>query len=148
MSSTPEGILSALLSQLQNHASLDDVEQFAAGYREDAGIFPGVYIEPVRDREEDYVYGIQRIYFTILIIGVIHDQDEDKQLIGDENHISISQLKNNIVKAISSDRTLGGVANFLKITDTDYDREETACPRRACGIEIEVEFEQDTTTRA
>lgn len=140
--STPKIILEELQDQLQASTNLDSVQDscILLGQRENIAQFPTVFIELVSIGEADIVYGRQRLTMVCRIFGISQTQDKDAQL------TDLLDLENNIKKALSSDITLGGVAISLSVKETTY--EIVDYPVRACGIRVEILFQQDSVTRS
>jgi len=143
--SKPADILSQLKTILENSSDLSYVKNVFLGYREGIVQFPVIILEPVRIVESDGVYGRQDLRLSVAIIGFISVKNKDKQIVGDANYKGILDFENDVKKAISADRTLGGYAIHTTFIETRYEFVEY--PVRGFAIDVEVRFRQDTKER-
>lgn len=139
-------ILNQLKTQLAADATLASyVKKFFLGVREDITNFPAIVIEPLLNQEGDEIYTRQEMNFRVYVIAFIKVEDPDKHLVGDANVKGILDVENDIKKAISSDRTLGGTCYHTRILQTLF--EFVDFPLRSVKMEVEMYFRQNTTTR-
>lgn len=138
---TEADIVAALKSQLEDDSNLSSVKNFFVGVRERISTYPTIIIDYLGSDESDELYDKQRVTTHLSITGIIHTTQLDDQI------DTMLDLKNNIIKAISADRTLSQSGKiWTRITRTTADKYEFF-PVRAVTIEIEVTFRQDTTNR-
>jgi len=143
--SKPADVLNQLKTILENSSDLSYVKNVFLGYREGITQFPVIILEPMRIVESDDIYGRQELRFSVAIIGFISVKDKERQIVGDANYKGILDFENDIKKAISADRTLGGYAIHTTFIETRYEFVEY--PVRGLAIDIEVRFRQDTEAR-
>lgn len=140
-------ILAALKSQLEADTTLADyIKAVFLGVREDITKFPCLILEPVSNIEGDEIHNRQELNFRIAVIGFVNVPDPDKHLVGDSQVKGVLDIENDVKKAISSDRTLGGECYHASIMETRY--EVADYPIRSFRIEVDFYFRQNTLTRA
>ena len=149
MAST-DTIIAQIKTQLQNSSALSYVDDnlIFLGARDTINQFPAIVLEPLRvdeSSERDVYQSVDlRIFFAV--IGYVNIPDPSYQMVGDGSSIKgILDLENDIKKAISGDRTLGGNAIYTWIRTSTFDLDQF--PVRSVGIEIEVLTRQTDTTR-
>lgn len=146
--STPTQIVNAIISQLQSSSSLSYINDLAIlnGARDDINIYPMLILEPTYDDELDTDTNTKvDIKSGFVLMAYNRVNEISKQIVGDSNNKGVKDIINDIKKAISSDRTLGGVAIDTKIGRASYDFDEF--PTRMVALEIEVHFRQTESTR-
>jgi len=149
MAST-DTIIAQIKTQLQNSSALSYVDDnlIFLGARDTINQFPAIVLEPLRvdeSSERDVYQSVDlRIFFAV--IGYVNIPDPSYQMVGDGSSIKgILDVENDIKKAISGDRTLGGNAIYTWIRTSTFDLDQF--PVRSVGIEIEVLTRQTDTTR-
>lgn len=146
--STPAQVTSAIITQLKNSSDLSYVNDLAIlnGARDDINVYPTILLEPTYDEEEDTDTNTKvtlRSGFVLMAYNRV--SEVSKQIVGDVNSKGIKDILNDIKKALSSDRTLGGVAIDVRIGRAEYDFNEF--PTRMVALGIEVIFRQTESTR-
>jgi len=144
--STASSIMEKLKTQLEGNANLSYVSGVFIGARESVTLFPALFIEPIRNEETSESLAYQRLTLTVAILGYVSVRNVDKQIVGDTKTRGIIDLENDIKKAVSSDRSLGGLAIDTRIRQSVYGRSEH--PARSISIEIDIDYAQDETERA
>lgn len=138
---TEKEVLDALYSQLKDDSNLSSVKQFLIGAKKKITMFPSIMLEWFGSEESGEIYTKQEITSHFIVTGLLHSNVKSNQ-VGD-----MLTLKNNILKAISSDRTLGlgnkTWATVVRSTSDNYD----FFPIRAAVIEVDVYFRQGSTSR-
>lgn len=144
--SNPAAIITALKDQLTDDATLSEyVKSIFLGVREGIAQFPAIVIEPVGMDEDDDIRDHQELYFTVAVMAYVNVKDADKQIVGDSDVKGILDVENEVKKAISSDKTLGGLVANLEIKETRYDVVDY--PVRAFSINVIIYFRQNLTSR-
>lgn len=143
---TPAQIITQLETQLQDSADLSYVKNVMIGERESVTNFPVIFIEPLRNDEKDRNFQDADLMIEVALIGYISTREADKQIVGAGNTKGITDLENDIKKAISADRQLNTLAVDTRIKSTVYGRPENAARRLL--MTIEVDFRQTATERA
>ena len=145
---TPSQILTALQDQLKNSSDLSYIadEAVILGAREAYDLYPCVAIEKVRTAEEEIdINTLVSIRMAVVVIAIIRVHDPSIQVVGSGTNYGIVDVENHIKKAISEDKTLGGLAIDITIGQAVNDFEEF--PVRSVGIELEIFFRQTELTR-
>jgi hypothetical protein len=144
--STQEDVFSGLKTLLENDATLKTyVKTVWDGVKNSVPNFPMIVLEPLNKSESDDVYDRQEIRLQVAVVGYIECLDVDKQIIGDTNTKGIFNFENDLIKAISADRTLGGYAIHTYLKNTKYEFVEY--PIRSFSLECEILFRQGSTSR-
>lgn len=144
--STPAEILDAVGDALQNDATLAGyVKNFFIGKRAQIVLFPVIAVQQISLSEKDLTFGTQDLRMSAGVYALIKVDNKDLQSVGDGTTKGILDVENDIKKALSADRTLGGKAIFTRISTTTYD--ESEYPVKGLAIELEIQFRQGTTTR-
>ncbi len=141
-------IISKILTTLQESADLnyiDDNNMFL-GVRENITIFPCLLIEKIDDSLLDESYPYEGRILSVNITGYIKVHDKDKQIVGDTNTKGVVDIENDIMKALSSDNTLGledvyDVRILKSVEDYEF------YPVRGFALNVEVHYRQNRTTR-
>lgn len=143
---TENEILTALRDSLKNDATLCSyVKNVFFGVRDGIPEFPCLVIEPAELQETDDVYGRQELRFKILIVGFLHNEDPEMQIVGDSARPGIVDFLLDVKKALSADRTLGGKVIQTYIQNTRFEYVEY--PLRSFNLSVELFFRQGTTAR-
>jgi len=145
---TPAGILTALKTLLEDSSDLSYVKdtEIFLGLREAYNVFPCIVIEKTRsDEQRDDVNGKAKIFMRVVVFGINRITDVDQQLVGSGGLKGTADMENDIKKAISADKTLGGTVIDINF-GASVDNTE-GWPTRGIGVEIEIEFRQTETTR-
>lgn len=138
---TESTLISALKTQLEGDSDLSDVKNVFIGVRERIAQYPTLIIDYLGSDEVDDIYSKQEIVMHLSVTGIIHTTKLSEQV------TDLLTLKNNILKAISSDRTLGQSGKiWTRVTRSTADKYEFF-PVRAVTVEVEVNFRQDSTSR-
>jgi len=149
--SKPEDIISGLITQLKNSSYLSYVDDnlIFEGVRERITSFPAIVVEVLRDVEDENIDVGNYVDLTLSlgIIGFTKVYDKDNPITGNANEKGITDLRNDIAKAICSDRTIGGTAIWAKIEGADYEYFEDGAIR-AVSMEVSITFRQNAKTRA
>ena len=149
--SKPEDIISGLITQLKDSSYLSYVDDnlIFEGVRERITSFPAIVVEVLRDVEDENIDVGNYVDLTLSlgIIGFTKVYDKDNPITGNANEKGITDLRNDIAKAICSDRTIGGTAIWTKIEGADYEYFEDGAIR-AVSIEVSITFRQNAKTRA
>lgn len=148
---TPELAWRALINKLKAERkkgqSLSYVKGIYEGVRNKITAFPVIVVEPKREPEVDgAIYGRTDSKFEIEIFGIVKVHDKNKQIVGVGQTRGILDLKNDILKALSEDHTLGCVVKDVNITDVVYEWRDY--PARSVTITVELEYSQNTITRS
>lgn len=146
--STPAQITTAVISQLQASSSLSYINDLAIlnGARDDINIYPTLILEPSYDDEQDTDTNTKvTLRSGFVLMAYTRVNEISKQIVGDSVSKGVKDILNDIKKAISADRTLGGVAIDVKFGRATYDFDEF--PARMVALELEVLFRQTESTR-
>lgn len=151
MSATPQQAWTALIDQLNDAldtgGAISYVKGVYEGVRDTITKFPVVIVEPLREPEETGgLSGQTDVRMEVQITGIVKVEAKTKQIVGEGNVKGIMDLKNDLAKAISSDHTLGGVVTDTNIKDVRYEWRDY--PYRAFTMDIEIQYRQNTKTRA
>jgi hypothetical protein len=117
------------------------------GVREALTMFPAILIEPISDELTGESIQYENRTLRVNVTAYIQVYDKDKQIVGDTNTKGVLDVENDIRKAISSDSTLGLSDTYdCRILSSIHDFEQY--PVRGFGINLEVHYRQNRTTRA
>lgn len=141
-------ILTAVIDLLKNstHLSYISDSNILSGVREGMTKFPMLIVEDGPDREEEYVYPVQRLKYTIFITGIIQVYDMDKQFVGDANIKGIKDIENDIYLALDEDPTLSGKCIHMRSVGRDPG-DIADFPYRSFTINVEILFQQTKNVR-
>lgn len=143
-------VIAALQTQLTDDSTLSAYVKgkVLLGDREGVTIYPVIILEPMELLEADRTYPEQQCTLSVEVYGCVNVKDKDVQLIGDANTKGIMEMENDVKAAISADRTLGisGSDVWARITRTDYDRR--FYPLRFFRMVVEIDFRQNSSSRA
>lgn len=140
-------IMTALMTQLKAATSLSFIDDLMImnGYRESVVNYPCLFLEPLGNKEEDFAYPKERCTFRVALMGYLHVNDKDKQIVGDSTTRGIIDFENDIKLAIDTDRTIGGTCIHADIVESTYEFEKY--PVRGVTVVVDILFEQVKGTR-
>jgi hypothetical protein len=139
-------VLSAFRDLLKNDATLCAyVKNVFFGVRDGIPEFPCLIVEPSELQEADDIYGRQELRLKLLVIGFIQCMDPEMQIVGDSVTPGVVDFLLDVKKAISADRTLGGVVIQTYIQNARFEYVEY--PLRSFNLSIEILYRQGTLTR-
>lgn len=134
---TPKAILNALKAQLQADTTLAGyIKQTMIDPRESVTIYPSIFVVWLGDDESPDTTGYQRITMKVAIVCDFKAEDKDRQVVGDVNQRGALDIKNDIVKAIDVDRTIGGNAIYAYIRGSERDWKEYPITRVVVNLDI------------
>ncbi len=148
--SKPEDIISGLITQLKNSSYLSYIDDnfIFEGVRERITNFPAIVVEILRDVEDKNtdVGSYVDLTLSLGIIGFTKVYDKNNPITGNDNEKGITDLRNDMAKAICSDRTIGGTALWTIIEGADYEHFEDGAIR-AVSMGVSIIFRQNAKTR-
>jgi len=142
-------IIQKVADTLKDSAELKYVDQanvFIGGRAGDTS-YPAIYIEPLKEEENDETYPRQLIHADILIMMILRCQDKDLQIIGNDTVRGVVDALNDMKKALSADRTLCGYAKRTWVVESEFGVLDEY-PTRSITVTFRVEYEQNYLTRA
>jgi hypothetical protein len=135
-------IKNKLIDTLKDYQPLFDYVggNFIEGWRESLVDFPCVVVRLVSRSEADLTYSRQECSVRFIVAGLYKEMDKDGV------YDSLFDFENLILKALGTDRRLGGLVEHVEILNTLYESE--TFPVRNFAIEVNIRYTQNSSVRA
>lgn len=146
---TANGVLTALIAQLKASTALSYVQDadILEGAREGQMNFPCLVVESLGDSVVEYDYPYEKIIHRFVVAGLVSRYDKNHQLTDDGNNKGVLTLKNDVKKAITSNATLGDLADVYDVKCSSSQEDNTNFPVRGFTMTVEVLYRQNRFTR-